>query len=229
MLPPIYFMSSAAAAVSNGGATQNKNNDHPCLQWMEKQPPASVVFVSFGSVAALSIPQLHDLAMGLQESGQRFLLVVRRPAAAAASSGETMTEEDKDQLRRRVLEPLLPPEFTAHTEGRGFVQQDWAPQLSVLCHPAIGGFLTHCGWNSTLESICRGVPMLAWPIQAEQHMNCRYFTSFTNTLFKLIKLNLSTHSILDRRSLQAQSLHKILHRNSVQAQQQCLHKNLHRK
>ncbi|CAN5963980.1 unnamed protein product, partial [Sphagnum jensenii] len=172
MLPSIYFMSSAA--VSNGGATQNKNNDHPCLQWMEKQPPASVVFVSFGSVAALSIPQLHDLAMGLQESGQRFLLVVRRPAAAAASSGETMTEEDKDRLRRRVLEPLLPPEFTAHTEGRGFVQQDWAPQLSVLCHPAIGGFLTHCGWNSTLESICRGVPMLAWPIQAEQHMNCRF-------------------------------------------------------
>ncbi|CAK9213508.1 unnamed protein product [Sphagnum troendelagicum] len=174
MLPPIYFMSSAAAAVSNGGATQNKNNDHPCLQWMEKQPPASVVFVSFGSVAAFSIPQLHDLAMGLQESGQRFLFVVRRPAAAAASSGETMTEEDKDQLRRRVLEPLLPPEFTAHTEGRGFVQQDWAPQLSVLCHPAIAGFLTHCGWNSTLESICRGVPMLAWPIQAEQHMNCRF-------------------------------------------------------
>ncbi|CAM6016420.1 unnamed protein product, partial [Sphagnum balticum] len=174
MLPPIYFMSSAAAAVSNGGATQNKNNNHPCLQWMEKQPPASVVFVSFGSVAALPIPQLHDLAMGLQESGQRFLLVVRRPAAAAASSGETMTKEDKDQLRRRVLEPLLPPEFTAHTEGRGFVQQDWAPQLSVLCHPAIGGFLTHCGWNSTLESICRGVPMLAWPIQAEQHMNCRF-------------------------------------------------------
>lgn len=124
------------------------------LRWLDKQPTASVVYVNFGSIISLSVRQIHELVLGLEASQQPFLLVVR--------------PEDDEAL------PLLPESFTADARGVGFVQLQWVNQLAVLSHPAVGGFLTHCGWNSILESICRGVPLLGWPIQADQKHNCRF-------------------------------------------------------
>ncbi len=147
LLPKAFFSGSEVAA---------KMTD-PCLKWLDTQPESSVLYVSFGSVAVLSVAQIQELARGLEESGERFLLVLRPP-------------HNPDNL------PLFPEGFEERTKGRGFVHMGWAPQLQVLSHRALGGFLTHCGWNSTLESICRGVPMLAWPIQAEQAMNARWVT-----------------------------------------------------
>lgn len=127
------------------------------LRWLDRQPAGSVVYANFGSVASLSIRQIYELALGLQASNQPFLLVVR----------------PKDASHEEARLPLLPESFTAHAQGVGLVQLEWVNQVDVLSHPAVGGFLTHCGWNSTLESICRGVPLLAWPIQADQKLNCR--------------------------------------------------------
>lgn len=136
-------------------------SEAPYLRWLESQATGSVLYVSFGSVASLSIQQIHELALGLQASKQPFLLVVR----------------PDDSLEKH---PLLPESFTAHAQGTGFVQSEWVSQQDVLSHPAVGGFLTHCGWNSTLESICLGVPLLAWPIQADQMLTCRYSLASVN-------------------------------------------------
>lgn len=137
------------------------------IQWLDSQPSGSVIYVNFGSIAALPIPQLHQLALGLEASHQRFLLVCRRPRSSEVEGG---------QLQEGFsLPPLLPEKFKADGEGGyGFVQQGWVSQSAVLCHPAVGAFLTHCGLNSTQESICRGLPLLAWPIQADQKLICRY-------------------------------------------------------
>ncbi|XP_048560544.1 hydroquinone glucosyltransferase-like [Triticum urartu] len=127
----------------------------PCLEWLDRQPAGSVVYVAFGSRGALSVEQTAELAAGLETSGQRFLWVVRMPSTAGGD------------------DPLawLPEGFLARTSGRGLAVAAWAPQVRVLAHPATAAFVSHCGWNSTLESVGCGVPMLAWPLYAEQRMN----------------------------------------------------------
>ncbi|KAG0615457.1 hypothetical protein M758_5G042700 [Ceratodon purpureus] len=143
----------------------------PYLRWLNKQPTDSVLYVNFGSVVSLSIRQIHELAIGLEASKQRFLLVAR-----------ISTVEDTHEDH-----PVLPEDFVARTPETGFVQFKWVNQLDVLSHPAVGGFLTHCGWNSTLESICRGVPLLAWPFQADQMLNCRFLVDEAKTAVEVRK------------------------------------------
>eukprot|EP00253_Pinus_taeda_P004088 PITA_04088 len=130
-----------------------------CLKWLDKQPPSSVLFVSFGSGAVLSRAQITELAMGLEASGHRFLWVLRSPS----STFLFIQEEDVSQL--------LPEGFESRTSDRGLVVSAWAPQIPILYHPSTRGYLSHCGWNSTLESISHGVPIIAWPIFAEQKLN----------------------------------------------------------
>ncbi|EMS65075.1 Anthocyanidin 5,3-O-glucosyltransferase [Triticum urartu] len=97
-------------------------------------------------------------------SGKRFLWVVRSPPNDdPAKKFEEPPEPD--------LDALLPEGFLDRTKGTGLVVKSWAPQRDVLAHGAVGGFVTHCGWNSVLEAVMAGVPMLAWPLYAEQRMN----------------------------------------------------------
>jgi len=130
-----------------------------CLKWLDNQPPSSVLFVSFGSGAALPKAQVTELALGLEASGHHFLWVLRSPSSSFLSIEET------------ELSQLLPEGYQNRTQDQGLVVASWAPQISVLSHPSTGGFLSHCGWNSTLESISHGVPMICWPLFAEQKMN----------------------------------------------------------
>jgi UDP:flavonoid glycosyltransferase YjiC (YdhE family) len=94
-------------------------------------------------------------------SGQRFLWVVRR---SPGGEEDGLKPDDGHDA-------LLPEGFLERTKGKGLVVEAWAPQRKVLAHGAVGGFVTHCGWNSVLEAIMGGVPMLAWPMYAEQRMN----------------------------------------------------------
>lgn len=135
-----------------------------CLRWLDGQPCGSVLYISFGSGGTLSSSQLNELAMGLELSEQRFIWVVRSPndqpnATYFDSHGQS--------------DPLgfLPKGFLERTKGNGFVLPSWAPQAQILGHSSTGGFLTHCGWNSILETIVNGVPIIAWPLYAEQKMN----------------------------------------------------------
>nr|ADV71367.1 glycosyltransferase GT12D15 [Pueraria montana var. lobata] len=139
-----------------------------CVRWLEKQKPNSVLYVSFGSGATVSQKQLNELAFGLELSGQNFLWVLKAPNDSA--DGAYVVASNNDPLQ------FLPDGFLERTKGRGFVVTSWAPQTQILSHVSTGGFLTHCGWNSALESIVLGVPMVAWPLFAEQRMNAVMIT-----------------------------------------------------
>ncbi|GFP85243.1 hydroquinone glucosyltransferase [Phtheirospermum japonicum] len=127
---------------------ESESDSSVCLKWLDDQPLQSVLYVAFGSYWTLSPEQLTELAMGLEMSEQRFLWVVRRPEIE-----------------------INPNRFMERTKGRGLVVWSWAPQLRIRSHGSIGGFLTHCGWSSILESVAFGVPMIAWPLIFDQKMN----------------------------------------------------------
>ncbi|KAG2621846.1 UDP-glycosyltransferase 88F5-like [Panicum virgatum] len=153
--PPVYCV---GPLVSPGGGD---GEEHECLRWMDAQPDRSVVFLCFGSMGAFPQSQLAEIAAGLEKSGQRFLWVVRSSPSAA---GEP-SDGDGD------LDALLPAGFLERTRDRGLAVGSWAPQVDVLRHRAAGAFVTHCGWNSTLEGVAAGLPLLCWPLYAEQKMN----------------------------------------------------------
>jgi hypothetical protein len=142
----------------------DKNDDsqhqHECVRWLDAQPPASVVFLCFGSMGSHDAAQVREVAAGLERSGHRFLWVLRGPPAAG-----TRFPTDAN------LDELLPEGFLEATSGRGLVWPAWAPQREILSHGAVGGFVTHCGWNSVLESLWFGVPLVPWPLYGEQHLN----------------------------------------------------------
>ncbi|KAL6845104.1 hypothetical protein ACP4OV_024599 [Aristida adscensionis] len=151
--PPIYCI---GPMVSEGG-----DQKHECLEWLDMQPDNSVVFLSFGSMGTFSKKQLQETAIGLDKSGQRFLWVVRSP----------LDSEQKVSNVFPDLVSLLPEGFLERTKNTGLLLNSWAPQVEVLHHRATGAFITHCGWNSTLEGITAGLPLLCWPLYAEQRMN----------------------------------------------------------
>ncbi|XP_004492190.1 hydroquinone glucosyltransferase [Cicer arietinum] len=134
-----------------------------CLKWLEKQEPKSVLFVSFGSGGTLSQEQFNELAYGLELSGQKFIWIVKEPNGVANAS--YFGGEIEDPLN------FLPIGFLERTKEQGFVVPSWGPQIQILGHSSTGGFLSHCGWNSVLESVVYGVPIIAWPLFADQGVN----------------------------------------------------------
>jgi len=134
-----------------------------CIRWLDAQPPASVVFLCFGSMGWMHAEQAREVAAGLERSEHRFLWVLRGPPPAGGSS-----QNPTDVAN---LGDLLPHGFLERTKAKGVVWRSWAPQLEILSHAAVGGFVTHCGWNSVLESLWHGVPMAPWPMYAEQPLN----------------------------------------------------------
>jgi hydroquinone glucosyltransferase len=130
-----------------------------------------VVYVSFGSSGELSVEQTAELAAGLEDCGHRFLWVVHAPSLDGdrCSLGKSRGNDD----------PLawLPDGFLDRTRGRGLAVLSWAPQVLVLSHPAMAAFVSHCGWNSTLEIMVAGVPIVAWPLHAKQRMNAAVLSS----------------------------------------------------
>nr|CAB3493174.1 unnamed protein product [Digitaria exilis] len=128
--------------------------DESCIPWLDAQAPGSVVYVAFGSLTVFDAERLQELADGLVLTRRPFLWVVRPNFAAGVDDGWL------DEFRR-------------HTAGKGLVV-GWAPQQRVLSHPSVGCFVSHCGWNSTMEGTRHGVPFLCWPYFADQFLNQSY-------------------------------------------------------
>ncbi|KAL5750402.1 hypothetical protein ACOSP7_025005 [Xanthoceras sorbifolium] len=133
--------------------------DHSCITWLDKQTDNSVIYVSFGSISSLDEKELAEIAWGLANSKQPFLWVVRPGSVGGSES----------------IDVLLSDDFKGTVGERGCIVK-WAPQKEVLAHRAVVGFWSHCGWNSTLESISEGVPMICRPFFADQRVNARYIS-----------------------------------------------------
>ncbi|PON53999.1 UDP-glucuronosyl/UDP-glucosyltransferase [Trema orientale] len=131
-------------------------------KWLDNQPASSVVFLCFGSMGCLSGPQVKEIALGLERAGFRFLWSLREPP-------KTRLGLPSEYLN---LDDALPSGFLERTARMGLgLVCGWVPQVTILAHRAIGGFVSHCGWNSILESLWYGVPIATWPVYAEQQMN----------------------------------------------------------
>ncbi|GAB4848391.1 hypothetical protein Ancab_003086 [Ancistrocladus abbreviatus] len=129
-------------------------DEQECLKWLHSKGPNSIIYICFGSTAKFSAAQLREIALALDASGQQFILVVR---------------DCSDQ-------EWMPEDFEKRMEGKGLIVRGWAPQVLILDHEAVGAFVTHCGWNSTLEGISSGVPLVTWPVFAEQFHNEKLVT-----------------------------------------------------
>uniref|UniRef100_A0ACD5V439 Uncharacterized protein n=1 Tax=Avena sativa TaxID=4498 RepID=A0ACD5V439_AVESA len=141
---------------------------HECMDCLDAQPDASVLYVSFGTTTSFRVEQIAEMAAAIKGSRQRFIWVLRdadRADIFAESGGETPYEK-------------LLSQFTKDTEGTGLVITGWAPQLEILAHGATAAFMSHCGWNSTMESLSHGKPILAWPMHSDQPWDadllCKY-------------------------------------------------------
>ncbi|KAL6656579.1 hypothetical protein ACP70R_004359 [Stipagrostis hirtigluma subsp. patula] len=159
--PPVYPIGPVLSLKPPTPRADDRSPPHECVRWLDARPPASVVFLCFGSMGWMDAEQAREVAAGLERSAQSFLWVLRGPPPA----GGSRYPSDAD------LDALLPGGFLERTKGTGLVWPTWAPQPEILAHAAVGGFVTHCGWNSVLESLWHGVPMAPWPRYAEQPLN----------------------------------------------------------
>ncbi|TKW05321.1 hypothetical protein SEVIR_7G167900v4 [Setaria viridis] len=139
----------------------SRDGDASIIQWLDAHPPRSVLYISFGSQNSINADQMRELALGLEASGRPFLWALRPPLGFDA----------KGAFRPEWLPAGF--EERAARANAGLLVRGWAPQVRVLSHPSTGAFLTHCGWNSILEGLSHGVPLVGWPLGAEQFFNAK--------------------------------------------------------
>lgn len=132
------------------------------VKWLNSKEPNSVLFVSFGSMTRFPPPQMAEIAHGLEDSGINFIWVIRNKDKNDSGEAPEGLPEGFEQMIKN--------------KNRGFIVRIWAPQLLILEHPSTGGFLTHCGWNSSIEGISAGQPMVTWPVSSEQFYNEKLLT-----------------------------------------------------
>nr|BBN60746.1 UDP-glycosyltransferase 73F13 [Glycyrrhiza uralensis] len=135
-----------------------------CLSWLDSKRDNSVLYICFGTICYFPDKQLYEIASAIEASGHEFIWVVPEKRG-----NDDESEEEKEKW--------LPKGFEERNNGKkGMIIRGWAPQVAILGHPAVGGFLTHCGWNSTVEAVSAGVPMITWPVHSDQYFNEKLIT-----------------------------------------------------
>nr|QOJ43659.1 UDP-glycosyltransferase [Camellia sinensis var. assamica] len=149
LIPSAFLDGKDPSDTSFGGDLFHKSGNY--IQWLSSKPESSVIYVSFGSLLVLPKPQMEEIAGGLLQSNRPFLWVIRSE------------EEEKEEDRLSCIEEV---------KQQGMIVP-WCSQVEVLSHPSLGCFVTHCGWNSTLESLASGVPVVAFPHWTDQGTNAK--------------------------------------------------------
>ncbi|XP_028756571.1 UDP-glycosyltransferase 708D1-like [Neltuma alba] len=152
-LPPTHALGPLMPCEFEKEQKEEKSASSP-LKWLDGQPEGSVVYICFGNRTATTREQVKEMAEGLLQSGYRFLWVVKLKMVDK--------EDDED------LEQVLEPEVVKKIKEKGLVVKTWVNQGEILGHSSVGGFLSHGGWNSTMESIWHGVPLLTWGQNGDQ-------------------------------------------------------------
>ncbi|CAN4123187.1 unnamed protein product [Withania somnifera] len=161
MLPKVYPVGPLVSFEKNGHCRNNPSETESIIKWLDDQQDSSVVFLCFGSMGCFEAEQIKEIATALEHCGHRFLWSLRK----SPPKGKIEIPNSYNNY-----EEVLPEGFLERTQEIGKII-GWAPQVTILYHPSIGGFVSHCGWNSILESVCCGVPIATWSLYAEQQMN----------------------------------------------------------
>ncbi|CAK8536023.1 unnamed protein product [Lathyrus sativus] len=157
---PVWTIGPFVLAKSRGKGSEINPNFYK--EWLDSKPLNSVLFVCFGSMNTISSEQMMQLGIALEKSGKNFIWVVRPPIELDINSEFKPQEWLPSGFMERILETK-----------KGIIVNNWAPQVEILSHGSVSAFLSHCGWNSVLESLSHGVPILGWPMAAEQFFNCK--------------------------------------------------------
>ncbi|KAK6934898.1 UDP-glucuronosyl/UDP-glucosyltransferase [Dillenia turbinata] len=175
LLPDEYW-NSAGSLIHDGKVRTNRKSNHSeeeIIDWLDSKPHGSVIYVSFGSELSPTPEECAELASALESTTRPFIWVIQRNTGRGPPPGllgKKLCSEEPD-------DGYYPHGLDAKVGSRGLIIHGWAPQLLILSHPSTGGFLSHCGWNSTVEAIGRGVPILAWPIRGDQFFNAKLLIS----------------------------------------------------
>lgn len=156
-LLPDQFWTSSGSLIRDQEIRPNKPSnvtEEDVIRWLDAKPRGSVIYVSFGSSVGLTVEEYDKLAKALEESTRPFIWAIQ-PGSGGSEEG------------------YYPHGLGAKVRERALMITGWAPQLLILSHPSTGGFLSHCGWNSTIEALGRGIPFLAWPIRGDQFYNAK--------------------------------------------------------
>ncbi|RCV32797.1 LOW QUALITY PROTEIN: hypothetical protein SETIT_7G031700v2 [Setaria italica] len=136
------------------------------VRWLDARNKSSVLYISFGSQNSLRPEQMMELAAALELTGRPFVWTIRPPMVLDDTNGNTGTVTSDKWLPEGFEERMS-------ANDTGLLVHGWAPQLSILAHASTSAFLSHCGWNSVLESVAHGMPVLGWPLQGDQFFNCK--------------------------------------------------------
>ncbi|TYI91771.1 hypothetical protein E1A91_D02G017200v1 [Gossypium mustelinum] len=160
LLPKSWLINSSASGRQHAGKEPGTSPEK-CVQWLDMHSDDSVLYISFGSQNTISPSNMMELATGLEKAGKPFAWVIRPPLGfdlKAEFKPEWLPEGFEDRMSRN---------------NQGLLVKNWAPQLEILSHRSTGAFLSHCGWNSTMESLSQGVKIIGWPLVAEQAYNSK--------------------------------------------------------
>ncbi|KAL4308659.1 hypothetical protein GQ457_01G034650 [Hibiscus cannabinus] len=166
LLPKPWLIKSSSSSSSDSLYKQHAGKEpgvspEKCLQWLDMHSHDSVLYISFGSQNTISPSHMVELANGLEKSGKPFIWVIRPPL------GFNLKTEFKSEWLPQGFEDRM------NKSNQGLLVKNWAPQLEILSHKSTGAFLSHCGWNSTMESLSQGVKIIGWPMAAEQAYNSK--------------------------------------------------------
>ncbi|KAM7502615.1 hypothetical protein LguiB_001519 [Lonicera macranthoides] len=160
---PVWPVGPILLSETNRVKDEDTISPELCIEWLDTKKPNSVLYISFGSQNTITASQMMQLAKALAAGGKDFIWVLQPPLGFDKNSEFKPEEWLPEGFKQQIYD-----------QNRGLILLKWAPQLEILSHKSTAAFLSHCGWNSVLESLSRGVPLIGWPMAAEQFYNVKF-------------------------------------------------------